>query len=624
MLLRSRLAAALTLVFTLAAGASAEGVRLPDIGSSAGAVLSPSEEHDYGASMLHELRGMNLVLDDPLLNDYINDLGYRLVAHSDKTERSFTFFIVNDREINAFATPGGYVAVNAGLITITDSESELAGVMSHEIAHITQQHMLRAFEQAQKATLPIALAMLGALIASRGASGDAAEAVMATGTSLMQQTQINFTRQDEAEADRVGIQTLARAGFDPDAMGDFFARMDRALRPGNDDSNFPSLLRTHPVNTSRISDARARAAVIKQQQASAPASVKATTCGYDVCDESYYNASGTPKDSAPAGAPEAPNASALIASLKDRMPALQTTTTAAAPTPAQLRERWLMMRERVRVLSADNKTSIVSYYADSLRTKPDFDTPANHYGYALALIQDRQPDKALQQLQPLLKAHPEDLALNLAQARADLEAGHRAKALEQYAELSRHSPENRPVHLAYAEALLVSGDKADARRAQDLLRPMMAETDDSPDVYLVFGRACELAGETVRAGMAHADAAYLSGRAMDALTQLQTLAKRQDLDYYQRSRIESRIAEFTPVVLELRHRGVKPGTEDKRLSARQGASVHACASGGSATTSLRPRVAQPAYNQAMSNAAEPTQSDSCDGLSWRRNKTDVE
>ena len=623
MLLRSRLAAALTLVFTLAAGASAEGVRLPDIGSSAGAVLSPTEEHDYGASMLHELRGMNLVLDDPLLNDYINDLGYRLVAHSDKTERSFTFFIVNDREINAFATPGGFVAVNAGLITIADNESELAGVMSHEIAHITQQHMLRAFEQAQKATLPIALAMLGALIASRGASGDAAEAVMATGTSLMQQTQINFTRQDEAEADRVGIQTLARAGFDPDAMGDFFARMDRALRPGNDDSNYPSLLRTHPVNTSRISDARSRAAVIKQQQGNSAASVKATTCGYDVCDESYYNSTGTQKDTAPAAAKVAPNASALIASLKDKTPELQTAAP-AAPTPAQLRERWLMMRERVRVLSADNKTSIVSYYTDSFRTKPDFDKPANHYGYALALIQDRQPDKALQQLQPLLKAHPDDLALNLAQARADLDAGRRGKALGQYAELSRHSPENRPITLAYAEALLVSGDKADARRAQDLLRPMMAETDDNPDVYLVFGRACELAGETVRAGMAHADAAYLSGRAMDALTQLQTLAKRQDLDYYQRSRIESRINEFTPVVLELRHRGVKPGNEDKRLSARPSGSVHACASGGSPTTSLRPRIAQPAYNQPASNQADPTQSDSCDSLSWRRNKTDVE
>jgi predicted Zn-dependent protease len=235
-------------------------------------------------------------------------------------------------------------------------------------------------------------------------------------------------------------------------------------------------------------------------------------------------------------------------------------------TAANRAATWALMRERVRVLVADNKSAMVGYYADSLRTKPEFDTPANHYGYALALLQDRQAEKALTQLQPLLKAQPDSLPLALAVARAELDAGQRTAALARYTELAKRSPDSRPIHLAWAEALLASGDRADARRAQDLLRPLMSESDDSPAVYLVFGRACELAGETVRAAMAHADAAYLSGRAMDALTQLQNLAKRKDLDFYQRARIEARIAEFTPVVLELRHRGVKPGTEGKHLS----------------------------------------------------------
>lgn len=560
----SRLAAALALCLTLAGGASAEGVRLPDIGSSAGAVLSPTEERAYGGSMLHELRSMNLVIDDPLLDSWINDLGYRLVSHSDKTERKYTFFIVGERDINAFAAPGGYIGVNAGLITIAEDEDEVAGVMAHEIAHITQQHLLRAFENAQKVSLPIALAMIGALIASAGASGDAAEAVLATGTSLMQQTQINFTRQDEAEADRVGIQTLARSGFDPDAMGDFFGRMDRALRPGHDDSNVPSLLRTHPVTTSRISDARARAEVIKQQQKNAPASVLAKSCGYDVCNDTAYSASGTEASAQGAAKVDAPQSAALVAELAARAQA--TTPTAAKPTLASRAAIWAMMRERVRVLSTDNKANLVDYYANSLRTRPEFDTAANRYGYALALLQDRQAEKAIVQLQPLIKAQPESLPLALAMARAELDAGQRAASLTHYAELAKHSPDNRPIHLAWAEALLASGERADARKAQDLLRPLMAETDDSPAVYLVFARACELAGESVRAGMAHADAAYLSGRAMDALTQLQDLAKRKDLDFYQRSRIEARIAEFTPVVLELRHRGVKPGQESRQVS----------------------------------------------------------
>lgn len=612
-----RLAAAIALCLTLAGGASAEGVRLPDIGSSAGQVLSPTEERAYGASMLHELRGMHLVMDDPLLDAWINDLGYRLVAHSDKSERRYTFFIVGEREINAFAAPGGYIGVNAGLITIAEDEDELAGVMAHEIAHITQQHLLRAFENAQKVSLPIALAMIGALIASAGASGDAAEAVLATGTSLMQQTQINFTRQDEAEADRVGIQTLARSGFDPDAMGDFFSRMDRALRPGNDDSNFPSLLRTHPVTTSRISDARSRAEVIKQQQKGAPASVVAKSCGYDVCSDTTYAGNGT-ETTAPAAKMGTPQSAALVAELASRAPA----TTAPAPAQPSRADRaatWALMRERVRVLSTDDKVNLVGYYADSLRTKPEFDTPANHYGYALALLQDRHADKALMQLQPLLKAQPDSLPFALATARAELDAGQRAAALARYADLGKRLPDNRPIHLAWAEALLASGERADARKAQDLLRPLMSESDDSPAVYLVFARACELAGESVRAAMAHADAAYLSGRAMDALTQLQDLAKRKDLDFYQRSRIESRIAEFTPVVLELRHRGVKPGQESRQLSARQ-----TCANG----PSLRATASRVA---ALSGAPMPfptlgaaDRSAPCNTLSSHGNQTDVE
>lgn len=580
---RPSLALLVPLWLALAGGASAEGVRLPDIGSSAGALMSPQEERNYGASMLHELRGMNLVLDDALLDDWINDLGYRLVAHSDKDDRKYTFFIVKDKEINAFAAPGGFIGVNAGLITITDEEDELAGVMAHEIAHITQKHLLRAFEDAQKTSLPIALAMLGALIASSGASGDAAEAVLATGTSLIQQRQINFTRQDEAEADRVGIQTLARAGFDPDAMADFFGRMDRALRPGNDDSNYPSLLRTHPVNTSRISDAKARAESLKRQQAARTLGVRATACGLDVCEEADYAARAGGADPTPA-----PRIAAMVAALQAKAAAPGNTPVAPPATPR--RTAWALMRERARVLSSDNRAATLAYYADNLRTKPEFDTPARHYGYALALLANNQPERALQQLQPLLQAEPDNLAYALAQARAELDGGQRTVALQRYAALGQRSPGNRAIHLAWAEALLASADRADARRAQDLLRPLMAETDDTPDVYLVFARACELAGDTVRAGMAHADAAYLSGRAMDALTLLQTLARRKDLDFYQRARIEARIAEFTPVVLELRHRGVKPGSEGRQLSLQAGC-----------------------------DAAAPR----CSGLSWGRNSTAV-
>lgn len=521
----------IALAATVAADVHAQGVRLPDIGSSAGTVLSPAEATSYGASMLHEMRSLSLIVDDPLLDEYINSLGYRLVAHSEKSDQSFTFFIVRDNAINAFAAPGGYVGVNAGLITTTTDESELAAVLAHEVSHITQAHLLRAFEAAQKNSLPIALAMLGALIASAHTSGDAAEAVLATGTSLIQQQQINFTRQDEAEADRVGIQTLSRSGYDPDAMAEFFARMDRALRPGNNDSDVPELLRTHPVTTSRISDARSRAEVIKRETATRPAGGELEPSLANV----KANFAGGPKTDDLAPLPRS-----------------------AKPDVAALRTDYLFMRERVRVLSATQPSQTVDYYADSFRTKPDFDTPAHRYGYGLALLTDNQPAKAIAQLKPLVERMPASLPAQMALARAELDAGQREAALARYGTLKANSPLNRPIILAYAQALLDDGSKDSARTARDALRPLIVETEENPDIHRTYARACELAGESVRAAQSYADAAYLSGHAEDALNQLRDLARRKDLDYYQRARVEARIAEFTPIVLELRHRGIKP------------------------------------------------------------------
>ena len=143
---------------------------------------------------------------------------------------------MRDPEINAFAAPGGFVAANAGLITAMQTEDELAGVLAHEISHVQQQHILRAFEDTKKMSIPIMLGMLGVLIASSHRTDDAGAAAIMTGTSMIQQRQINFTRGEEAEADHVGIETLARAGFDPMAMAGAFQTLQKALlkQPGGD------------------------------------------------------------------------------------------------------------------------------------------------------------------------------------------------------------------------------------------------------------------------------------------------------------------------------------------------------------------------------------------------------
>ncbi|HUB88804.1 MAG TPA: M48 family peptidase, partial [Dyella sp.] len=216
---------------------------------------------------------------------------------------------------------------------------------------------------------------------------------------------------------------------------------------------------------------------------------------------------------------------------------------------------YLLMRERVRVLS-DDAYRMSTYYAGLLaRQDGRYNTPENHYGYALALTRSGQGAKAVAQLQPLLAAYPGNLTLRLAMADARLQAGERAAALGIYAALNTESPRNKAIGLAYANALTFGGSKEQAAQAVELLRPMLEDTDE-PSLFTAYGRAAERAGDKVRAGEAYAQASYLSGRPFDAMEQLKTLLKRNDLDYYARARIQAHIAELTPLVLELRKRRI--------------------------------------------------------------------
>ena len=187
--------------------------------------------------MLAQLRHYDYMLEDPLIDSWLDTLGSRLSANSDKPRQPFTFFMLRQRQINAFATLGGYIGVNAGLVLAADREDEVAAVISHEIAHVTQAHVLRGVERAQRDQLPILLAMLGAIVVAQSAggnsSGDASQAAIVSAMGLMQQRQIDYTRSNESEADRVGIQTLARSHYDTAAMAGFFSKLQasRAATP---------------------------------------------------------------------------------------------------------------------------------------------------------------------------------------------------------------------------------------------------------------------------------------------------------------------------------------------------------------------------------------------------------
>jgi len=231
-------------------------IHLPDMGDSSGTLISPAQEQELGDAFFRSLHQQLTINEDAEIEQYIQSMGKRLVANTDNPGNPFHFFIVLDNSINAFAGPGGYIGANSGLFLLTEAESELASVMAHEIAHVTQRHLYRAFEAASRLSIPtIAATLVAALIATQSPElGQAALIAIQAGNI---QFQINFTRNNEQEADRVGMQNLADSNYDPRSMPTFFEHLQQSSRFYG--KGIPEFLRTHPVTVSRVSDTRGRA-----------------------------------------------------------------------------------------------------------------------------------------------------------------------------------------------------------------------------------------------------------------------------------------------------------------------------------------------------------------------------
>jgi len=521
---RRPIAAALAFALTacMAAATAQQRNSLPDIGSSAGTVLSPAKQAEYGAMVLAQLRHEGYVLDDPLLDGWLGDVGQRLAGASDRPQQSFTFFLLRERQINAFATLGGYVGVNAGLVLAADREDEVAGVLAHEISHVTQQHVLRGAEKAQRESLPILLATLGAIVAAQqvggNSSGDATSAALMTGLGVLQQRQINYTRDNEAEADRIGIRTLAHAGYDPEAMADFFQTLQSVVRmnQGDERAAVPGYLQTHPLTLARISEARERAAKLE---------------------------------------PTLANTASVASSNPLLPPGLQIATGARSRQGQGNTGDFGWARERLRVLSATTPAQAIREY-QQMRAKQPLDE-ARRYGLAFAHQLAGQNGEALAELVPLAQAHPDNLWVQIAMGEAEAHAGRLAEADRRFEALLARMPTHRALALAYARLLGERDTREAGARAVAVLRPLLGGVGGDLPFQQAYARACEIAGEPVRAGEAWAEAAYLSGRPEQALVQLNNLKKRDDLDYYARARIDARIAAITPTVLELRRQGVR-------------------------------------------------------------------
>ncbi len=246
-------------------GVFSRDLNLPQLGDPADTALTPQQEAQLGADVVSQLYAYEYLVEDPQLTDYLTATGWRLAAASGAQPQRLQFLVIKDDRINAFALPGGYMGFNAGLITASRHESEMAGVMAHELAHVTQRHIARgAARGGGLATIATWAAVLAAIIAG-SADPEVILAALGAGQSISYQRQVAFTRSHEIEADRIGIQTLSEAGFDTRGMASFFQKLEQQSRLyGN---GVPEFLRTHPINTSRISEARARAEALPNSEA---------------------------------------------------------------------------------------------------------------------------------------------------------------------------------------------------------------------------------------------------------------------------------------------------------------------------------------------------------------------
>ncbi len=230
---------------------------LPELGDGASGVVSLDLEQEIGKQLLRQVNAQVPTVRDPILKYYTELQLYSLAEHSELKRKQLFPVLIDAPEINAFAAPGGVVGINLGLYLAAEDVAEYSAVLAHELAHLSQRHFARQVEMQQNNMLPYLAAMLASIVVAATAGGDAGMAAIATTQGLVQANQLQFSRSREAEADRIGLTTLADADLDPTAMARMFERMQRAYRYSR---RPPEFMLTHPVTESRIADARNQAA----------------------------------------------------------------------------------------------------------------------------------------------------------------------------------------------------------------------------------------------------------------------------------------------------------------------------------------------------------------------------
>lgn len=244
--------------------AVANEIKLPRLGDSVSGIVSKRQEYQLGRTWLKAFRSRVREHDDPLMQQYLEQLLYDLATYSDLEDPRLELVIVNNASMNAFAVPGGVVGFHTGVFAFAENEDQMASVLSHELAHLSQRHFARGLEAQRTSSMVTLAGLLGSLVLAATAGGDAGMAAITATQALALDSRLRYSRSNEQEADRIGLQTMERANRDPGAVAEMFETLLRATRYSG--SRPPEFLLTHPVTERRIADARGRAMANSMRQ----------------------------------------------------------------------------------------------------------------------------------------------------------------------------------------------------------------------------------------------------------------------------------------------------------------------------------------------------------------------
>lgn len=411
------------LLLSLSFNLLAEG--LPDLGDESQTLISPQMERQIGEQSMFQIRASEQYLNDPEVTDYLNRLGKRLVANSSEPSQPFEFFVIDDAAINAFAMPGGFIGVNTGLIMLSQSESELASVLSHEISHVTQHHLARMISGRKYDSLAAMAAIAVAILAARD-NPQAAQAGIVGAQGGLMQRQLDFTREHEKEADRIGLDLLQRSGFDPHAMPGFFERLQKATQLVEGDT--PSYLRTHPLTTERVADVGNRVQSIPFKLVADSLDFHLMRARLNAMQKPtreavsyFHSALGTQRF----GNPVAQRYGLVLALLRDRQEKRAIQEFAVLHKQAPRNATIETLAGRIRQL--DKKDGdVLEFYRATLKEYPTH--RALIYDYALLLLQRQHYSEALTLLDEQINRDGNDATLYELQARAYTALGRHQEA----------------------------------------------------------------------------------------------------------------------------------------------------------------------------------------------------